>query len=168
MVEVIRRQASAYAFISIQSLRPITHSGSKRCIYRAKRHSQSVLMLNTAAEDSAISSLAHHALEFPADGRTPLDFHRSIVSYLDWRAERGRSYSRSRNTPSHHEYGAAKHLVISVFWAKEPHPMMVVGSVSQNDLPACVSAWPEALRLQHEMEQAAAAAQVAAATKSVI
>jgi hypothetical protein len=115
-----------------------------------------------------ISTHAHHAIEFPADGRTVTDFHRSIVSYLGWRAERGRAYSRSRTAPDFHEYGAAKHLVISAFNAKSPRPMMLVDSTLTADLPASPSEWPEHLRLKHEAEQRAADARVAEATRQAL
>jgi hypothetical protein len=50
------------------------------------------------------------------------------------------------------------------FWDRGPQPMAVVGSVSQNDLPGAVSAWPLQIRVQHEGKQAEATGRVHAAS----
>jgi hypothetical protein len=153
------------------AVRPITHKASLLHLAVCQRLTPSFgLSLGASQQQrsTTISTNAHPALEFPADGRTVTDFHRSIVSYLDWRAERGRTYIRSRHTPEFHEYGAAKHLVISAFNAKSPRPMMLVDSINFGDLPASPSEWPERLRLKHEAEQRAADARVAEATRQAL
>src|SRR5580765_5505660 len=85
-------------------------------------------------------------MDFPEDGRTDLDFHHSILEYLDWRMAQGRPYRRARQTPEFRAYAEAKNILITAFYALPPRPVHVVGSIDVNSLPACLEEWPDAVR----------------------
>lgn len=122
----------------------------------------------TGVQGFAISSLLSTRADFPQDGRTDVDFHRSILAYLDWRLGQGRPYYRAKANPDFISYRDAKFLVNQAWTQPDPRSMHIAGSLDLSTLSARVADWPEEARLAHEAREKAAAGRVAAATERLL